>query len=456
MFVSHSGLRRVFLELLVIGVLFVSDTSSARVSADELAKKLSIDLDSQRILASTYQIQIQGSVIVPGDNGDQKLSLTSQGDFEFKQRQFANTGPEPSSVQAVRKFSLANTTTKVGPDHTTRVNLSREFSTIHAFGMGNRLVFLSPEYLIPRKQLDLLQLPFDPLVTGSILPGSSVKVGDKWNTDYWIVPILTGIEVVVDQSATCTLKSLTDETAVITLVGKISGATVGSATNVSFSGEIQLDRKLGFIKSFLGQQKEKRIPGPVSPGLDVTANIRWTQAVDPDGTSLATTMDSKIPDEQKLTLVLQTPLKLQLKHSREWHMFHETPTVLMMRQLRDGHLVAQCNLSTAVSVPPNDHTPDREFLSDVTTTVMDRKGKVLSEDTIRDDEKWRIRQVRAIGDAAGDVIRWDYYLCTAKSGEQFSFVFSYSQADEKLFGDEAMRILNSLQVARPRTAFPFR
>ena len=167
-------------------------------------------------------------------------------------------------------------------------------------------------------------------------------------------------------------------------------------------------------------------------------------------------MDSKIPDEQKLTLVLQTPLKLQLKHSREWHMFHETPTVLMMRQLRDGHLVAQCNLSTAVSVPPNDHTPDREFLSDVTTTVMDRKGKVLSEDTIRDDEKWRIRQVRAIGDAAGDVIRWDYYLCTAKSGEQFSFVFSYSQADEKLFGDEAMRILNSLQVARPRTAFPFR
>ena len=206
MFVSHSGLRRVFLELLVIGVLFVSDTSSARVSADELAKKLSIDLDSQRILASTYQIQIQGSVIVTGDNGDQKLSLTSQGDFEFKQRQFANTGPEPSSVQAVRKFSLANTTTKVGPDHTTRVNLSREFSTIHAFGMDNRLVFLSPEYLIPRKQLDLLQLPFDPLVTGSILPGSSVKVGDKWNTAYWIVPILTAIEVVVEQSATCTLK----------------------------------------------------------------------------------------------------------------------------------------------------------------------------------------------------------------------------------------------------------
>lgn len=422
--------------------------------ADETGVKLQTAVSMERTLDTDCHVQIDGQVIIPSAEGDQNLPLTSTGKFRFKQRQFVNAAPGVSALRAIRQFSQASTITKVGPDHTTTVELSPEYQTIHVFGDGNRLLQYSPEYSIPRKQLDLLQLPFDPLVIESVFPSRAVKVGDKWNTDSWLVPVLTGMEIVIEQSTTCTLTSMTDDTAVITIVGKISGAVVGSASNVSFSGELRLDRQEGFVKSFVGQQKEKRIPGPVSPGLNVTANIRWNQTVSESDSAIGKTIDDKLPGSSRLMLVLQTPLKLQLHHSREWHLFHETPSVLMMRQLRDGHLISQCNLSSAALVSPNDHTPDKEFLADVTESVLERRGKVISEATVRDDERWRIRRIQAVGDASGDVILWDYFLCSAKSGEQFSIVFSHSKSDAELFGDEADRILATLQIARSRTALP--
>lgn len=445
-----------FLRLLMITAASITNLALSEVAADEAAAKLLVTPDPKIVSETAYKMSIEGQVIIPDANGDRKLPLVSNGTFKFQQRQFLNGDANPNSLRAIRQFSLAGTTTKVGSDHVTKVSLSPEFQTLHAFGDDNRLLFVSPRYLIPRRQLDLLQLPFDPLVLNSTLPTGEVKVDDKWNTDFWQVPLLTGMEVVVEQSTTCTLTSLNDNTATITIVGKISGATVGSASNVSFSGELQVDRKAGLIISFVGQQKEKRIPGPVSPGLNVTANIRWTQTIDRTRTSIPVTMNSQVPSARQQMLLLQTPLKLQIQHSREWHLFHETPTVLMMRQLREGSLISQFNLTTAVTVSPGDHTPDREFLTDVTETVAERKGKVISETTTRDDTAWRIRHVKAVGDASGDVILWDYYLCTAKTGEQFSIVFSHSKKDDELFGDEANQILESMQVVAPQNTPPVR
>ena len=126
----------------------------------------------------------------------------------------------------------------------------------------------------------------------------------------------------------------------------------------------------------------------------------------------------------------------------------------MLRQLRNGNLISQCNISSAVTVPPGQHTPDKEFAADVRSAVAERKGDVVSEDTVRDDEQWRVRHVQAAGDADGTSITWNYYLCSASTGEQFSLVFSHSEKDKDAFGDEASRILSTLQVARRRPALP--
>jgi hypothetical protein len=408
------------------------------------------------VSAIDYTIEIRGEIRIPHSEGIRPLPMESRGAFRFEQRSQPTDLGGPFTLRAVRRFSAAGTQTTVGTGTKTGVSLSNSYRTIHTFGSDRGLVHVSPTYALPRPQLDLLQMPCDVLVVTALLPSTPVSVGDRWNNDDWVLPMLTGVEAVIEQSATCELKSADDRSAIVTFNGKVHGATLGSESTASISGEFVVNRKSGMIMSLKATQKEERAPGAVSPGLDVTASIVWTQTpVNPGSETLGTLTETSPTDRARL-LLLQTPLKLQLTHSREWHLFHQTPSVLMMRQLRDGKLISQCNISNSVTVAAKLHTPDSEFLSDVTDSVKQRNGRVVQEETVRDDSEWRIRHIRAIGDASGKVIVWDYYLCSIATGEQFSMVFSHAQDDGKLFGDEATRMLSGLRMARKRPALPFR
>lgn len=431
-------------------------STSAVVSADEAAVLLLPEIRQPLTTNVDYRLQIAGDIVTPSASGPQSFPLTSTADFRFQSHTLPGNDGGPFALNAVRRFADAATSTTVGEGHTTAVKLSPSYRSVTVSGSNKGLIVWSPNFALPRKQLDLLQMPFDPLAVRSLLPGNPVKIGDKWNTDAWLVPMLTGIEVVITQSAACELVSVDKAAAVVSFAGEVDGAVQGSASKVKFSGEMTINRRDGFVESFSATQKEKRSPGPVSPGLDVTAAVRWKQTAALDSPLAAVSVASDMPSEQQQHLFLQTPLKLQLRHSREWYLFHETSSVLMLRQLRDGNLVSQCNISTTITVPPKQHTPDAEFRRDVEESVAERKGKIQKEETVRDDGRWRIRHIRAAGDASGTGIVWDYYLCSAATGEQFSIVFSHANNDEKAFGDEAVKLLSTLQVAKPRNAVPFR
>ncbi|MEQ9409060.1 MAG: hypothetical protein RIK87_15090 [Fuerstiella sp.] len=439
--------------LLPAGPLCAAEDSGSDSDATDTATDISVDTSVATNVE--YTIRIAGDIITPSSDGPVPLPVTSDGEFRFRDVPCPTELGGPFTLRAVRLFETAATSTTVGKDLVTRIALSPAYRTIHIYGSDKGLQQVSPGYALPRKQLDLLQMPFDVLPATALLPGTDVRLNDKWNVDTWVLPMMTGIEAVVEQSATCTLKTLTQEQAVVSFSGKVRGAVQGSSSDVSFSGDLTIDRRQRTISSLNVVQQEKRSPGPVSPGLDVTVTVRWQQQP-LDGEPPVDALEETAPTMRQQLLFLQTPLKLQLQHSREWHLFHETPAVLMLRQLRDGHLISQCNISAAVTVPPGQHTADREFLADVTEAVRERKGRVLSEETVREDPQWRIRRIRAIGEADANVILWDYFLCSAATGEQYSIVFSHSRNDDQLFGDEANRILATLQVRKPRAALPFR
>ena len=105
-------------------------------------------------------------------------------------------------------------------------------------------------------------------------------------------------------------------------------------------------------------------------------------------------------------------------------------------------------------MPPGQHTPDPDFRSDVEKAIQPRDGRIITEDTVRGDDEWRIRHVQASGNVTDVELVWDYYLCTAASGHQFSLLFSHSANDSKPFGDEADQFLSSLSLARRRPPGP--
>ncbi len=449
-------------------VAAATEAADAKQGATESTESpFAVVVDPQRVTDFEYRVGIDGHLLTPTETGVQKWKLGSSGLFRFSQRRRRTELSGPLSLDALRLFSEAEVTMTVGDNHKTSTRLPASLSMIRSTGSDAGLVHRSTSTVtgrsvpLTRKHLDLLQMPCDPLVCGGLMPTGDAEVGEKWNTGSWVIPMLTGLEAVVEQSVTCEMKALTANTATVSFEGKAAGAVSGSASRIDVSGELTFDRKTGLITSYRAKHREDRSAGPISPGLQVTVDVNWTQSIaESSDASAVTALPKEFPaaeaTDAELALQIQTPWMLQFQHSREWHVFNQTASLVVLRQIRSGNLIAQCNLSPGVSLAPGQQPDDEQFAADVQRAIEARGGQIVRQTTLRDDSAWRIRRVRASADANGQTIFYDYYLCAAKSGEQFSFVFSHSEADAAEFGDEAEQILDTLTVLRRRPAVPFR
>lgn len=448
--------RSRFTKILSIGILlFLTAVYKPGGQAADIS--LRIPGDSTRATRIDYQLKIQGKMLTPAESGDLQHDLESDCSFQFIQRDFTPGFESLSETRAVRRFADASAVTQVGRDHKTTTQLPQSHRLIYVYGSENALQHLSPAVRLTRQQVDLLQLPCDPLTAQGLLPAAIVRKADeKWNTEPWVVPAMAGIEATASQSATCSLKTSSDSTAVIGFEAKAAGAVSGSASSVSISGELSVDRRTGLITAFRATMREERTPGTVSPGLDVTAEIGWTQQQLEDGADMPEKMPGESPEPEQLLLTLSTPWRLLMLHSRDWHVFHETTDLVMLRMLQEGRLIGQCNISPSVRVPAGTSTEPAKFQAEVQAALVTRKGKLLDEPTATEVNGWRIQRIRATSATDTKTILWDYYLCTLKSGEQFSMIFSHATTDDAIFAGAPEKILSTLtlQPAAAKTRLP--
>lgn len=448
----------------MLTVMMTVFCGSQKVWADETkaieaASSISIvdAADPERATRVDYALKIEGTLSTPSTTGTSDWNLTSSGKFVFHQRRFLSGDADSFGIRALRRFENAETHSSVGKDHKTSVVLPNQAAVIQIYGAGHQLLQLSPDVRLSRSQLDLLQIPCDPIVATGLLPARNLKDQDeKWNADSWVIPMLAGVDAAVNQSANCKLKSLTALEVVVEFEGTAEGAVVGSATKVTLKGELVYDRTGQFIRSFNAVQSEKRQPGPFSPGLNVKATIEWKQTLLPAANKLPATMPENVPDERQLLLTLAAPGRVLMLHNRDWHVFHETPEMVMLRMSHDGALVAQCNISPSPPVPAGGSTSEQEYLAEVQSALAERKGVVKSSKIHDDINGWRIHHVRAMGKANEKALIWDYFLCTAKSGQQLSMIFSYAEEDEKVVAGSPEQMLGTLTIrpSRSKIALP--
>ena len=231
-------------------------------------------VDPERATRIEYVLKIEGTLSTPSTTGTSSWNLKSSGNFVLDQRRFVSDEAGQFGIRAVRRFDTAKTDSVVGQDHKTSVVLPNQAAMIQIYGTGNQLLQLSPYVRLSRSQVDLLQIPCDPIVAAGLLPARNLRdQNEKWNADSWVIPMVAGVDAAVNQSAKCRLKSLTASEAIVEFEGTAEGAVVGSATNVTLKGELVFDRAGKFIRAFRAVQSEKRQPGPFSPGLNVEATI---------------------------------------------------------------------------------------------------------------------------------------------------------------------------------------
>lgn len=432
-----------------------------------------------------YQSRVKGTLSTPTGSGKRDFSLEAQGDFEFLQRVAALPPGSTGYLRASRRFTKAVSRTRVGADHETSTDLPEGARRVLVGSDSNHLVQFSPDVRLTRPQLDLLQFPLDPLAVAGLLPPRTLADrSERWNADNRTAALLTGLDAVISQTTVCSLEELTQERAVVKFRCEATGAVSGSASAVKCSGTLLLDRRSGELRSLRAVLSEQRSPGPISPGLDVSGEVLWSQESVADGSGAAglpPDLPESGPDARLLLLTLSTPWRLLLIHDRDWHVFQQTPELMLLRRISNGALIGQCNLSRGPQLEPGKHASQEEFLADVERRVRERSGEIRSSQVRADVNGWRVHHVRAVGRVAGAegagaaavgaaaaagkspaaaaalrTVFWDYYLCSAQSGDQYSLVFSHLEEDSAAFGDAAERMLSTLTLrnARPRVPLP--
>lgn len=418
------------------------------------------DPKPDRLLEVTARLDVRGRILAPvGVDRVVPLPLQASAQLSWQTRRLPAGGEFHRSLRTLRSYASA--VSKVRVDRrTTESSLRASRRTIVAEGTPSGFRHYSLEGSLTGDEVELLELPADPLGLIGTLPLGQVPHDHAWTPGRWTLPLLTGLDAVTRGSLKGRVVKVTATTADVLLEGTAEGAAGGARSQVTFSGSLVFDHQHGYLKQARITIEEHRRAGPISPGLEIVAQVRIerkpaTGKARLDRAVLATCPKQPTPD--RLQLLLTTPGNGRLLYDRNWHVFHQTPDVSILRRLENGRLVAQCNLSTAPEVAAGSGTGREAFLRDVKTALGPRLREVVSIDPLKSRPGRRLQRgwrVTATGIDHGLPMHWFYYLCTHPSGRQLSLVFAVESDRLKTWARRDRDIISRLEIStnRPRTA----
>lgn len=413
-----------------------------------------------------YQLELQGTLIVSEGSSTARYPLQGSSEFQFLQHAELGASDAPGQIRAARQFSVAHAETVVGRDHRIQTQLPGQSTLIHVYQDRQQMIQLSPSVRLTRPQVDLLQFPCDPLpVTGLLDAGlldgqGNLQVGQRWDVPGTLLPLLSGLDFCSDHAGDCVVRKIAGGVAEIAFQFECDGGIMGSASEIEVQGTLQYVADSRFVSSLQAELREKRSSGVISPGLDVTATIRWS-AEKQSGETRPALPAAELPAASQQLLTLQTPWDLAMVISREWHVYREESDLMILRRLQSGALAGQLNLKRLPPLGVGEEPDEQKFLGDVTEQVASRGGAVMGSRVLRTAAGWRVHRVeagmsvkstQAEETAAGsgsqaaisDRVQFSYCLCTAPGGEQYSLVFSSLSSREESSGSEIEAVLQTL------------
>jgi hypothetical protein len=432
----------------------------------------SIRFKSNEAESQTVRVQAEvitkGKVFTSGGGGKTiDLDLDGRAQFSFFERRLAPAGRDAQSFRAVREFQLGRTDTTVG-GRNTHVELPASMRLIVANGESFGVRSYCLEGPMTREGLDLLELPGDSLALSALLPQKAIEEGGEWNAPEWAAQMLGAVEAIEKASATCKLVRLTDSQAEIEVSAAIKGQRQGANCDVKITGTIEYDRSAEMISAGTLDYDIKSAVGAVSPGLEAKVHMQVNRSVSPSPGRLTDRVVNAIPispEEGAFDLVFDAaPWGTQLRHGRGWYLFHAVmegaSQVAILRMIDRGSLIAQCNMAPVPAVSPGQSTPVEQFEKDVRTSLGKRLQNITSREQVEMGTDMKVIRIVAEGSytlkgTKGEELNvpthWIYYLCSAPSGRQASFVFAVESNLLEQLGDQDEKLVRSLQFVENRS-----
>ena len=382
------------------------------------------------------------------------LNLGVAATLQYQERRLPSGGQDAESLRSVRHYQVAEASIDIG-DRKTKHQLDPKTRLIVAEGQVDGIHTWAINGPMTYDSQELLRTPADSLALLGLLPSEDVDADSSWKPAAWVLPTLTGVEAVSKNSLTCRLQRLDAQFAIFSVDGSIEGAIHGALTKISLNGQVAYDVKAGHIRQAKITQAEERAVGAVSPGMKVTATMYLDRQVSTLAGKLTDQFIDSIPvnpTELQMALRFDSPAGIEFLYDRNWHIFHQTDEVSVLRLVEKGSLIAQCNISKVPAVGAGQHTSERDFQQDIRTALGARLKQIQKAEQVEtDDGRWLYR-VTAVGQSGNRPMHWFYYLCAAPDGRQSALVFSVESRLVEQMKHRDLFIAQSLQFSAPQTA----
>jgi len=315
-------------------------------------------------------------------------------------------------------------------------------------------VFLfSPQGLLTRDELDLVDLLGNSLLVEQLLPAQAVAVGDTWKHSDKLLAELCGLDAISSSDAQSVLRSVNDAAAQIEMAGYVAGSVNGLSTKMQLKAKYRFDVKAKRITWFALLVKENRQPGAIGPGLDVVARLQMKIVPGATSAELSETALKRLSLEPTASLERLSYASpeggWQAAYDRRWVLISEKQELTVLRMADGGDYVAQCNIS---AMSPGDGTP--LALSDFQDEIRTALGKsfrqfVKASQSVTEAE-YRMDRVAAQGEVSGVPIQWIYYRIADQRGRHLVVLFTVEANMGERLQENDRELVRAIRFVDPK------
>jgi len=395
---------------------------------------------------ATIELKAEGTfkpASLPAAPEPKALALKVGTEFSFND-QVAAVDRQGVPIRSARHVSKAAASIN-GEVRESDSQLRPEVMALMAVRREAAVVVASPGGPLMRSELELVQVPGDPLALPALLPAGPVAVGDRWTVGDLAARNLSGYDALAANALEATLEAFGDDSARVRLLGTIRGATLGGEGSMACDGSFTFDRKANRVDRLTLRRAEARRPGPIEAGLDVKSVLTVARVANPDAArNPARTAEL---DASRLLLLFRSPDgKYELVHDRDWHLFWDDSRQVVLKRLDRGEMVAQCNLAAGPNAGKGRHQDLGQFREDIRKGLGARFVKFAGEGEVEGAPRGGFRYKVSVQGKQGDSgVLWHYYLIAGPDGDQLIATFTLGLSQQAQFGDEDLRLIGSLE-----------
>jgi hypothetical protein len=393
-------------------------------------------------------LQVGGDMTLANEGSQKKLAMSVVANLAYNERLLAvATDQEP--LRAIRYYDAAQAVIKVekGGEKPT---LAAERRLIAVEKEPKRpAVLYCPTGSLTREELDLIDLPGNPLLADPLLPAKPVALGESWKLSSQTLGALLGLEAVSWTDVTSVLGQVAGGVAEIAAAGSVSGAVGGVSTEIEMKAKYKFDLKLKRITYLALLIKEKRAIGHIGPGLDTVAKLIVTIDRAPENehltpTALANVAQRLTPERAQLSYA-SASRQFQFNYDRRWYVTSDEPKLAVLRLVDRGELVAQCNVA---ALPGGQSKPVSlaEFQQDVQQTLGKQFGQFTNASQSTNEAGCTVLRVAVRGTVSQLPIEWIYYLIADAKNQRVSLAFTLEQNLEDRFDHADRALVTALRL----------